>query len=767
MPRIAHVAGAAAAVWISFAAWILTGPQPGAVRTVDNLLFGLLALANLVLAATAARSAAARLRSAWTLLAIGAAGWALGNVLLGYYDISRGLPPPSWADLAYLSFPLAACAALLLFPSARTGQSRSRLILDGALVAGSFLLISWLAVMHPILSSGEMTPAEIAVSLAYPIAAVLLLTVGSIVLFRARRDLRPTLTPLVAALFCVAIADSAFVYVSEIGAEYLVFVDIANFTWMLLLAVAITVGGHLEPDRDDAAAPALPGRVSLWLPYLPLLIAAGAVALAPRDVITEAPVLIVGAGLIVIALARQLVEAWSSRRLLIDVAEQGARDPLTGLANRTQFNDRLSRALRRAPVGVIALDLEHFKAVNDCLGHQAGDDLLRAVGARIRDCVRAGDTVARTGGDEFGVVVEGGAGATYRIADRIQRAFEQPFAVAEGQLPIRPSIGIAIADDLPRPSAEQLLARADLAMYAAKRSRSGGIHTYSPETELIGHAEPQAMTTDSPARVADISLLAELRLAITHSALDMLYQPMIDLRTGEVTGVEALLRWNYPRRGVLDPDSFLPLVRDHGLMGAVTDFAVNRALDDATRWLSGGTGPYVAVNVFAALLEDTALPGRIERALAARGLPGGSLTLEISEDGTFGRTSASRTALEELRRRGVRVSIDDFGTGHSDLSSLRELRVDEVKIDRDFIAAMTTDSRSHAIVRTLVGLAHELGLVAVAEGVEDAATAEALRSSGCDLAQGFHFSAPLSLDQLLDLIGSQQPGQATARNRRG
>lgn len=767
MPKIAHVAGAAAVVWISFTAWILTGPQPGAVRTVDNLLFGVLALANVVLAATAARFAAARLRTAWTLVAIGAAGWALGNALTGYYNLSRGLPPPSWADLAYLSFPLAACAALVLFPAARTGQSRSRLILDGALVAGSFLLISWLMVMHPILSSREMTPAEIAVSLAYPIADVLILTVGSIVLFRARRDLRPTLTLLVAALFCVAVVDSAFVYVSEMKGEYANIVDVANFAGMLLLAVAITVGGHLELDRDAAGSPALPGRASLWLPYLPLLIAAGAVALAPRDVITEPPVLIVGAGLVVIALARQLVEAWSSRRLLIDVAEQGARDPLTGLANRTQFNDRLSRALRRTPVGVIALDLEHFKAVNDSLGHQAGDDLLRAVAGRIRDCVRAGDTVARTGGDEFGVVVASGADATYRIADRIQRAFEQPFAVAEGQLPIRPSIGIAIADDPPHPSAEQLLAHADLAMYAAKRSRSGSIHTYSPETELIQRADPQAMRTGSPARVADISLLAELRLALTHSALDMLYQPMVDLRTGEIVGVEALLRWTHPRRGVLDPESFLPLVREHGLMGAVTDFAVNRALDDATRWLSGGTGPYVAVNVFAALLEDTALPGRIDRALAARGLPARSLTLEISEDGVFGRTSASRAALERLRRSGLRVSIDDFGTGHSDLSSLRELRVDEVKIDRDFISAMTTDSRSHAIVRTLIGLAHELGLVTVAEGVEDAATVEALRSSGCDLAQGFSLSAPLSVDQLLDLMGSQRSGSATARNRRG
>ena len=749
MPKTRYVAVGAGVIWTSFTAWILLGPDQEAVRAVDNVLFSCLSLANLILACLAARSAHGRIRAAWTLMAIGMAGWALGSALTPYYDITRELPPPSLADAAYLSFTPATCAALLLFPSRRVGPSRIRTLLDGVLVAGTFFLISWLTFLRPILASGELAGAELIVSLAYPLADVMLVTIGTIVLLRATPTLRPTLALLAIAVLCIAVADSAFVYVAEIGGEY---IDMLNFAGMLFLSVGITAGSHVDSGDADSAVLALPGRSTLWLPYLPLLIATAVVVLEPRSILTEIPVLVTLAVLVVLALARQVFEATAGRRLLIDVADQGSRDPLTGLANRIRFEHRLAEAMRRhrdrgTPFALIALDLDDFKAVNDNLGHQAGDELLRSVAERVSGCVRSADTIARTGGDEFAVLVEGGG--PYLVADRIRLAFQQPFAVAAGELIIRPSIGVAIADErAPYSSTEDLLANADTAMYTAKRSRSTGVHTYTPQDQLTERSEfPPTVATP-----ADLTLLADLRRAIGTSELSLLYQPIVDLRTGRVTSVEALLRWTHPRRGVLKPDVFLPPAREHGLMSALSDFVLRSALDDAARWLYADTGPRVSVNVFAPLLDDASLADWIAQALADRGLPGSALTLEITEDRMVDDTAHSRRTLEHLRGMGVRIAIDDFGAGHSGLSYLRQLPVDEMKIDRGFITAISTDLRSATIVRSLIDLAHQLELTVVAEGVEDDETARILRDCGCDAAQGYLFSLPIALDRLLEIL---------------
>ena len=439
------------------------------------------------------------------------------------------------------------------------------------------------------------------------------------------------------------------------------------------------------------------------------------------------------------------------------------RDPLTGLANRTVFNDRLSHALQvrerdgKFAVGLIALDLNDFKLVNDSLGHPAGDELLKLTSERILGCVRAGDTVARLGGDEFAVLIEGNVDHAHLVAHRVAEAFDRPFVVDGHELLMRPSVGLALAEaDEPDVSARQLLGRADIAMYSAKRSRTAGVHTFTDEMGSAASIDKDqfdwpraAMDTGGPAAV---HLLAELREAIDHCALTVVYQPKFDLRTSRIGGVEALLRWPHPRRGLLGPEEFLPLVRQHGLMTQVNDYVLNRALDDARVWHAASVDVPVAVNLFAPTLANRKLPAAIARALADRGLSSAALTVEITEHLLLDNIARTQMVLKQLRHNGIRIAIDDFGTGYSTLSYLLDLPIDEVKLDRSFITPILVDERSAAVVRAVVDLAHVLGLTIVAEGVEDAATAARLQEFGCDVGQGYYYSRPLTSEELLRLL---------------
>ena len=767
MPKTAHVAVAAAGVFVVFATWILLGPRPEAVRSVDNLLFVALCLLGLALAVlAAARAPHGRLRAAWVLMGVAMAGWLTGAVLVPYYEMSRGFPAPSLADAAYLAFVPAACAALLLLTSPGAGRGPTRLVLDGVVVSASLFTISWLTVMGPIYRTLGLSQSELVVSLAYPIADVALLTVAVIVFARVRVELRIPAGLLSAAFLCLAAADSLFVYAPDIPPEY---ADILNFAAMLLVVVALAAAVHVPLGDPDDTPAVLPGWVSLLLPYAPLLIAVGFLVSAPSGAALQPPLLIAVVVLVAVVLVRQFLEVRANRRILADVAEQGVVDPLTGLANRARFNDRLVRALRRhqddgAAAALIVMDLDDFKSVNDHLGHQAGDELLRHAADRIERCVRAGDTVARIGGDEFAILIDGGLDGAYLAAERVLDAFGTRFRVDGSDLWIRPSLGLAVADQATGPlSADALLTRADAAMYAAKRSRSGGIHVYSDETDLDSSSRGDQFVRARPApgrsdATESIALLVEFRRAVDEAELDLVYQPIVDLSTHRIAAVEALLRWPHPTRGVLGPDTFLPLVRRHGLMSSITDLVVDRALDDAAAWSAAGVGVPVAINIFAPLLDDLSLPGRLERELTSRGLDGTALTLEITEDQFLAERQRARTVLDSLHRQGIRIAIDDFGTGYSALSYLRDLHVDEVKLDHGFVGSMTAEPRAAAIVRAVIDLAHDIGLIVVAEGVEDSATEDLLRRLGCDFAQGYHLGAPVQVTELRTLLGAPARG---------
>jgi diguanylate cyclase len=346
------------------------------------------------------------------------------------------------------------------------------------------------------------------------------------------------------------------------------------------------------------------------------------------------------------------------------------------------------------------------------------------------------------------------------IAYQIMEAFERPFSTDGEIIFMRPSAGLVVADaDDPDLCAGELVKHADMAMYSAKRLR-GGLQTYSPDMHLKDDALPALPASDAmPSRggLVEVRLLSDLRQAISRRALTVLYQPKVDLRSIDVVGAEALVRWPHPIFGLVRPQQFLPLVRQHGLMRTVTDLVLDQALGDAAQWRLRGFAVPVAVNLFPPLVGDVSLPSRISDALARHDLPGESLIIEITEDLLLDNIDRTRKVLETLRERGIHIALDDFGSGYSALTYLRKLPIDEVKVDHDLIGHVLTDPRADAIVRAVVDLAHALNVTTVAEGVEDAEIAAWLHNCGCEVAQGIYYSPPITASAMMELIAAPAP----------
>ncbi|WP_245234145.1 bifunctional diguanylate cyclase/phosphodiesterase [Mycobacterium sp. PS03-16] len=769
-PRIPLAIALSALTTVAVGTWVQGGMPAAAL--VNNLGFVALGAYGMGCAVLAARASSGRMRGTWICWSIALAGWTAANVIWSVHEfVLHREPFPSPADIGYIVFTVFACGALVLAPIGSAGQSRMRLLLDGLIVALSLFMLSWVLVLHSVYETYRADRFALGLALLYPVADLMLIAIAVLVLARARHEHRRTMGLVTAALVAMTLSDTAFALLTARGAY--VSGHAVDTGWLVAVAT-LGAAALLSLDRSPAAdtAAAVPTRMSLWLPYLPLLVGGTLTSVAVLDGVLQlaAPAVIVAVCL------RQSLASWENRRLLRMVAEQALRDPLTGLANCALFNDRLAHAMAlrqrddRA-VAVLSLDLNDFKVVNDSLGHPAGNELLTRVAERMQACVRAGDTVARLGGDEFAVLLEGRVDHSHDIAHRIVEAFDAAFTVDGHSMLMRPSVGLAVAaNDEPGLTGDELFKRADAAMYAAKRSRTDGVHVYTAEMRLVYQEHPGLARVPHPGvkgrGVAAVQLLGELRQAIDHLELAVVYQPKFDLATSRVVGAEALLRWPHPTRGLLSPDEFLPLVRRHGLMGAVTELVLAKALDDAAGWSAQGTPVPVAVNLFAPAVADPDLPSRMLRALRSRDLPAGALTVEITEDLFLDDIERTCAVLRQLRASGVRVAIDDFGSGYSALSYLRQLPIDEVKLDRQFIAPITADPRAAEVVRAVVGLAQVLGLSTVAEGVEDAETAERLRDYDCDIAQGFHYSPPLTQTAMLALLRAEvNPAQAPAEAR--
>jgi diguanylate cyclase len=769
--------GLATAATVGFAAWLINGwGGEWTVRVVDTV--GLLGIAVFaaISAALAAQSARGRQRKSWICLTIGLTGWVAGDVISAYYALvlQRESPFPSLADAGYLLFPVGACLALVLFPTGYSRQSRARLVLDGLIIAGALFEVSWVLVLESVYRAGGESPFAQGVSMAYPVTDIAVVTVALLVLGRAQTKQRATLILLLVGNVLNALSDSAFIFLTDNEfSEGANLMDIGWFGALLALSAAALVSRKAPHNEEQESE--TPSRASMWMPYPPLALAVLVCLPQFRALPGLGPLLVTSTLLVFVVLARQFIVVGQNRRLLEMVADQALRDPLTGLANRALFNDRLTHAMQlherdNQSVAVLSLDLDDFKLVNDSLGHPAGDALLVMAAERILGCVRTGDTVARLGGDEFAVLMEGQAEHSRLVANRVVHVFDNPIPIAGHDLLLRPSVGLAVASaDQPDISADELLKQADIAMYSAKRSRTGGVHTFTPDMHLIDPSELGAARDIGRSRARDgaiaVRLLGQLRHAIDNLGLSLVYQPKFDLRDNKIVGVEALVRWPHPERGLLGPDHFLPMVREHGLMRSVTELVFTQALDDSAHWQSRGVRVPIAVNVFAPSLGDLGLPNRIMRLLTDRDLSADALTVEITEDLLLDNMDRTRQVLDSMREHGMRVAIDDFGSGYSALKYLRDLPIDEVKLDRQFIAPILVDPRAAAIVEAVIDLAHVLGVTTVAEGVENAETAAKLREYGCEVAQGYYYSAPLAAPDLLKLLSSNTKAAAAARSR--
>lgn len=743
-PGTRTVAVAAGMVFTAYLVWLIIGWPPGETQlAIDDVILLAVSVPPLIFAFLAARATKGRLRGAWWTLTVGLLSWNVGEVLWTDLKYVRNESPfPSPADAFFLFWPVAACWALLGFWSRGARQSYGRILLDGLIAGGSLFLVTWSLNMSAVYGSSAASRTEFVVAMAYPITDWILVTVAAIVLVNVQGRLRIVLTLMTLGLMSMALNTTAYAYLAALlGYSSAGVLNIGWVAGLLLITVAAAAGREIQ--SEDTEASDVPGWGSVWLPYAPLMLAAGVLAYGPPAVENTLFVRIIGALLVVAVLARQFLAVRENRQLLAMVSERGRRDPLTGLDNRARFADRLSQALRRGErtgrtVAVLSMDLDNFKLVNDTFGHAAGDEMLQRVGRRIAGAVLDDGVVARIGGDEFAIMVEGDPALPGEVARRVISAFDEPVAVRGLQMTVRPSIGrAATSSDHPDLTAEELLLQADMAMYNAKRSRSSA---ENPTTA----AEP-------------VQLLRQLRLAVAEGHLTLVYQPKFDLNSGARVGVEALLRWPHPELGLLTPDQFLPLVRHHGLIEPVTDFVVETALDDARRWRSAGVDVPVAINVFPPSLAG--IVDRLDRALSSRGLSGSDLTIEITEDFLVDDIERIRRILSELRGRGIRIAIDDFGTGYSALQYLCDLPADEIKLDHSLISPLPEGGSAAAVARAIIDLAHALGKSTVAEGVENAESADWLRCNGCDVAQGHYFSPPMAATEIIgaEIIGAKTP----------
>lgn len=451
-----------------------------------------------------------------------------------------------------------------------------------------------------------------------------------------------------------------------------------------------------------------------------------------------------------------------NRRLQNQLTHQAFHDPLTGLANQALFRDRVDHAATRlqrhgGQLAVMFIDLDDFKTVNDSLGHSAGDALLMIVSDRLTSCLRAGDTAARLGGDEFAVLMDelNDANEATTVAERILASLQEPVLLDALQIRTTASIGIAYGSS--GAGSHEMLRNADLAMYTAKAGGKNCARVFEREMHR--------------AAVDRLDFEAHLRGAAERGELVVHYQPIHELRSGRVTALEALVRWHHPERGPLAPLAFIPFAEETGLIDEIGRHVLVAACEEARRWRSemGSTAPAVSVNVAPRQLLDIRLPDRVEELLVRSGLPADRLILEITEGALMKDPDAASLGLVRLSELGVRLAVDDFGTGYSSLAYLQQFPINLLKIDRSFVSDIQTRSGS-LLVQAIVQIAHTLGLVPVAEGVESQAQADMLAELGCDLAQGFHLGRPSDAASTWELLrvgeGPQPAGQAALRTSR-
>jgi diguanylate cyclase (GGDEF)-like protein len=674
-------------------------------------------------------------RAAW--LAIGggislyAAGWVVD---FSIYDDGSSMPAIAhglWLA-AYVGF----YPGVVLLGRERFARRGLGMWLDGVLGALAVAAASVATALHGSLSNLDAGGGAAAIGAAYPVADVALLTF--LATMYASSTWRPSRsgTVLLTGLLLL------------VGADTLYAIDSASDGWfagetydplwgvaMLLIAAAAWLPARRATLQRDT-------RRALLFPSAFAAIAVAVLVYGQTTRLNAAAVVLAVLALVIVMvrtalLLKETAALAVSRKLSLT-------DDLTGLDNRRSFTADIESAIADDRLfALLMIDLDQFKELNDTLGHHLGDELLRCVGPRLGSVVRDGDVVARLGGDEFGVLVRGAdAEAATVAATRLRAALARPFTLAGISLHVGASVGIAVFPEHAA-DASTLLRHADVAMYEAKRGRTGH-EIYASEDDH--HSRDR------------LALAGEVRRALAQDELALHYQPVADLATGDLVGVEALVRWRHPDRGLLAPGTFLPAIEHTEVMREVSHRVLAMAICQAGAWFRTDRAWRVAVNLSATDLLDRALVDDVSALLRRYGTPARRITLEVTESILMTDPTRAMEVLAELRGLGVHLALDDFGTGWSSLTHLQRMPVDEIKIDRSFVAAMASDAGSAAIVSSTVDLAHALGLRVVAEGIEDEATWTRLRTVGCDAAQGYYLSKPLApgdLEASIDAIAAR------------
>jgi diguanylate cyclase (GGDEF)-like protein len=583
-----------------------------------------------------------------------------------------------------------------------------------------------------------------ALALAYPMGDVLLVVMVVVaVTLRGWRG-SPVCVLLAAAVMAHVIADAGYVISGLADHRRPLWVPVVGV--MSPLLVAIAAWSPVTAPREVA----LDGWRTLVTPTLLALVAGGLLVLDHFHQTADAAVWLAAATLV--AVLGRMALTFVENTALHQSRELALTDELTGLANRRLFLQRLNAALGDdgdTPLAVAMVDLDRFKELNDTLGHHAGDRLLAQLGPRLQDIVGDAGLVARLGGDEFALLLPGaGLAKAAELGRRVGIALQMPFEIDGLEVVMDASIGAAMCPD-DGLDAEALLQRADVAMYQAKEARTG-FQAYDASRDR--HSRER------------LSLMAELRRALERDELILHYQPKVELATGRVAGVEALVRWQHPVHGLRGPGAFLPHAEHTALMRPLTLHVLETALSQLAAWRADGLDLDVAVNLAVQNLLDLRTPGQVSELLARHGLPASALTLEVTESLMLHDPQRAGEVLADLKGLGVGLALDDFGTGYSSLEHLKRLPVNELKIDKSFVMAMDRDPADRAIVASTAALGRSLGLLVVAEGVESAASARVLTAIGCQLAQGFHYSPPVPADQLPGLVRAAASAQVGTAN---
>ncbi len=707
------------------------GTSPATTALFDDWLYSAIGVSGALLVLV--RAALVRQeRLAWALIGLAVLSWASADIVWWQvFSATDEIPYPSIADGLYLLFFPLVYVGLIVLLRARVRRFHPSMWLDG--IAGALIVagVGGAVLLPPIIdSNGGASAIAIATNLAYPLGDLLVL--GFAVALAGIMGWRPgpAIGLLIAGCLVFALADSAYLF--QVAGDGYVEGGLLDLSWPVgITCIGLAAWQPLHLTRSAR----LEGRSVL---ILPSVVVVAAISLLVFDHYSPG-----GAFSVWLAATALLVCMARAGLTFRENIVQAGTDALTGLPNRLLFHDRAEQAVLRARrqggrIAMMIIDLDRFKEVNDTLGHGSGDVMLLEIARRLRGALRESDTIARLGGDEFAVLLPGvqGTEGAERVAAALSEAIAHPIVVEGLSLDTEASIGIALFPDHGADVAE-LMQRADVAMYAAK-AESLPFAFYGSEQDEY-----------SPER---LTLVTDLRRAMEQDELVLHYQPKVTLDSGALVGLEALVRWQHPERGLLAPGEFIPIAEHTALIRPLTLHVIDRALEQLARWGGVARDLPVSVNVSARNLLDVHFADGVSGALERWGISPGRLELEITETALMANPARALEVLRRLDGMGVALSIDDFGVGYTSLNYLKSLPIGVLKIDRSFVSHMATDPADAMIVRSTIDLARNLGLQVVAEGIETEETYQVLRGLGCGLGQGFHIGRPMTPELLGEWI---------------